>query len=100
MLGDDKNHPALPCHPGLQERPTAATDSQTLWNPHNSPHYERLIRRSPHFTGVRPVFGNGPQDPHHPYIGIHEPAYLYGNFSTLNSGYLGCILCSEMIEHN
>ncbi|GBO24126.1 hypothetical protein AVEN_254877-1 [Araneus ventricosus] len=60
-----KNTPALLPHPGHAERPAAATKTPAQW-PTLSPHYERLMRRFRFLRRVRPIIGDGPEEPHHP----------------------------------
>ncbi|GBM78765.1 hypothetical protein AVEN_224660-1, partial [Araneus ventricosus] len=33
-------------------------------------HYSPITRGTPRFTGARPVFGDGPKEPHHHYCTI------------------------------
>ncbi|GBL79400.1 hypothetical protein AVEN_92585-1 [Araneus ventricosus] len=39
---------------GFYEYPAATTDYRALWPLHNSPHYERLMRRPPVLPGYYP----------------------------------------------
>ncbi|GBN41969.1 hypothetical protein AVEN_197763-1 [Araneus ventricosus] len=45
ILGNHLNHPTMPWHPDLHERPAAAADNLALWPPHNSHLYEWFMRR-------------------------------------------------------
>ncbi|GBN41968.1 hypothetical protein AVEN_197762-1 [Araneus ventricosus] len=51
ILGNHMNHPALPWHSGLHERPAVAADNLALWPPHNSHLYEWFMRRPPVLPG-------------------------------------------------
>ncbi|GBM47878.1 hypothetical protein AVEN_75305-1 [Araneus ventricosus] len=50
------NYSAQPRHADNLNDPTALTINRALWPTHNSPYYERLLRRPPQ-TEVRPVIG-------------------------------------------
>ncbi|GBM35357.1 hypothetical protein AVEN_144251-1 [Araneus ventricosus] len=66
LISYKEHHPALPTHSiRVNYRVT-----QALWFLHNSPHYERLMQPSPRLTGVQPVIGSGPKEPHHYYCAI------------------------------
>ncbi|GBN22206.1 hypothetical protein AVEN_152559-1 [Araneus ventricosus] len=47
-----KSNPRSALAPCQHKRPAAATDNQTLWFPHNSPHYERFMQKSPVLPGT------------------------------------------------
>ncbi|GBM41447.1 hypothetical protein AVEN_130919-1 [Araneus ventricosus] len=76
--------PALPPGSTVNDRPPRL--HRTLWSPHNSPHYERLMRRPTILPGYDPSSEMGlratPPLLYPPRE--REPAYLSCSFSSVN----------------
>ncbi|GBO11626.1 hypothetical protein AVEN_237823-1 [Araneus ventricosus] len=84
--------PVIKCHKKSSHRPALAPGStlndrqprlhRALWSPHNSPHYERFMRRPPFYRGTTrhqiwalratPPLLYSPRE--------REPAYLFRQF--------------------
>ncbi|GBO46657.1 hypothetical protein AVEN_120245-1 [Araneus ventricosus] len=65
-----EHHPALPKHPGKQQKDRPPQQiighcGSCIIAPLRAAH-----AATPRFTGVRPVFGIGPKEPHHHYCAV------------------------------
>ncbi|GBM14219.1 hypothetical protein AVEN_167305-1 [Araneus ventricosus] len=88
-LKKTSHRPALEPGSTLNGRPPRF--HRALWSPHNSPHYERLMRRPPFYRGTTrhqrwtlratPPLLYPPRE--------REPAYLSDSFSSVNFAMLG-----------